>query len=299
MSAAVVLLASARQPAAAPEPLRATAAFSGFELPTPKAAPSTAPPGDQDEAGCGIADQGMGRYGAPRELPVGGLVVPEPAPTGQYDLLLHLHGGIPARRLLAPADLGLVIATVDLGVGSRPYAEAFYGPEPLEELLAAVGKELAPARLRHLIVSSWSAGYGAVREILAQHPASISGLILLDSVHASYTPAGDPQPEGIAPFIAYAERAKLGEGVLVLTHSEIQPPGYASTHEVANAILEAVGTRRQYAGLVPQFGVELKTTADDGGFHLRGFTGNGKDAHCAHMRLLPGLLKDVVLPALD
>jgi hypothetical protein len=256
--------------------------------------------GPEQRASCAIEDPGPGPYQPDwKKLPIGRMVVPDPPPTKTYDLVLHLHGGEGARRVIARAGLGVVLVAVDAGVGSRAYAETFYGPEPLEEILASVDEMLAPAQLGHLILSSWSAGYGGVREILKQHPTTPSAVVLLDSVHDSFEPDGETLvDEGLVPFVLLADRAKHEGAIVVLTHSAIEPPGYASTTEVADYLLETIDGRRRYGGLVPRHGVELKTRYDEGGFHLRGYTGTGKGAHCAHLEMLGEILKDEVLPAL-
>lgn len=307
-SAAVVYAASARSPV--PTPLGPTVDLAFDDLgaavwvaPSASASTSAAPVSppvnpEEDEAGCAIGDRGMGSYGEPVPLTKGSVVMPEGlGPT--YDLVLHLHGGGAARRVLAPADLGVVIATVDAGVGSRAYGAAFAEPGVLTTMLEEVGRATAPSRLRHLVVSSWSAGYGGVRQILRQAPASVDALVMLDSVHASYDGRGEVDPAGLVPFLRFAQRARGGEATMVLTHSEIRPPGYASTSEVADHLLGVLAVQRRYAGMVPFFGVELKTTYDEDGLHVRGFTGAGKDAHCAHVRMLPDLLRTEVLPTFE
>ncbi len=258
-------------------------------------------PVSEETASCSIPDNGTGRYGAAKKVPFGYMVAP-PIDGDRYDLLLHFHGGEAVRRVVAPADLGLVIVTVDLGVGSKIYSDSFYGPEPLEEVLEAVGRHMSddkPRLLRHLIVSSWSAGYGGVREILNQHPTAASAVVLLDSVHAGYQPDGESLVEvGLGPFVSLAHRALLEETTMVLTHSDIQPPNFASTTEVATYLLGKIEGRRSYAGLIDTFGVEHKTSFEKGALAIRGFTGNDKGAHCAHLRMLRGILEKDVLPRL-
>jgi hypothetical protein len=306
----VLVVAARRDLMPAPDPVQviAPAATSTSEAP-PDAGSSPWPgdAGDDDDtqASCAIADRGFGSYGPWQSLPQGRMLAPATPPTGEYDLLLHFHGAEAARKVLATADLGnddkvpLVIAGVDSGVGSAAYAEAFYGAEPLQDLLGTVGAALAPARLRYLFVSSWSAGYGAVREILTQHPTVPNAVILLDSVHSAYEADGKTLVKAsLNPFVALAERAIANEAILVLTHSEIRPPGYASTAEVAGFLLDQVGGRRRYAGLLGSHGVENKTRFDRGQLHVRGYTGAGKPAHCAHIEMLPDILKTEVLPAM-
>jgi hypothetical protein len=228
------------------------------------------------------------------------MLAPQPAPQGKYDVLLHLHGGEAARRVVAPLkSAALVLVAIDAGTGSRVYADVLAGPDPLQKILSAVGDAMKPAQLRHLIVSSWSAGYGGVREILNHHPTVPNALVLLDSVHASYDHDGKTiVTAGLEPFASYAARAIAGEALLVLTHSEIRPPGYAATGEVASWLLRGVDGRRRYAGLLLSHGVEFKTRFDRGGMHVRGYTGKGKPAHCAQLMLLEEILRDDVLPQL-
>jgi hypothetical protein len=305
LSATAVLVASGRVAPmrsvapTAPAPAAATAA-SPPPTTTAQSAPAVASAGNDGDPTCAIVDPGPGPYEpAWRDLPIGRMVVPAPAPQGSYTLVLHLHGGEGARRTVAAAGLDVVLATVDLGVGSRVYAEAFYGPEPLEELIAAVDEALAPARLGHLVVSSWSAGYGGVRSILQQHPTTPSAVVLLDSVHASFQPNGDAlATEGLEPFVHLFDRAKHNGAFVLLTHSAIVPPGFASTTEVADYLLAQVGGRRRYGGLTPAHGVELKTRYDEAMLHLRGYTGTGKGAHCAHLAMLGEVLAQDVLPGL-
>lgn len=300
----VTLFAVARRNARAVAPAEAVSAAVA-EVPPSSSAPTPEPsarawpePVGDDAASCSIPDQGRGAYGEQQGLPTGVMIAP-PLSGDRYDLLLHMHGGEAVRRVVAPADLGLVIVTVDEGVGSKVYAEAFYGPEPLEELLEAVGQRLAPAVLRHLIISSWSAGYGGVREILTQHPTAASAVVLLDSVHAGYGPDGETLVEaGLGPFVSLAHRAILGETTMVLTHSDIRPPNFASTTEVADYLLGQVDGRRSYAGLVSTFGVEHKTSFERGQLAMRGYTGTTKGAHCAHLRMLAGILAHDVMPRL-
>jgi hypothetical protein len=197
--------------------------------PSPSVVASTEPsaqvaerePGDPEA--CSIEDVGNGNY-TERELGIASarLFVPDPLPR-EYDLLLHFHGGEPVRRLVAPAKLGLVIATIDAGQGSQRY-RGVVGPKLLDEISAATLAKLG-AKPRHLVLSSWSAGYGAVHELLLQAPTAWRAIVLLDSLHASYDASGKADEKTLVPFFALAKRAEAEEQLLVLTHSSITPPG--------------------------------------------------------------------------
>jgi hypothetical protein len=306
-ASALVVLASAGhrvEPAVAAPEVAIAGAMPSAPLVAPSAARADEADLPDDEVPtCGIPDRGSGPYGSWQTLPLGRMMVPTPAPAESYDLLLHFHGGEAMRRVVAPempaGETPLVLAAVDAGVGSQAYAEAFAGAQPLEELLGTVGAALAPARLRYLVLSGWSAGYGALREILREHPTVPNALVLLDSLHSAYGPDGQSLvEESLAPFVAFARRAQSREAVMVLTHSEIRPPGYASTSEVASHLIDELGGKRSYAGLLPLRGVEAKTRWDDGLVSVRGYTGASKEAHCAHVAMLGDILRDDVLPAL-
>jgi hypothetical protein len=305
-SAVVFFLGSGRRAPEPPPPSELgrldLAVSAGFPASSASAAPDE-PEESEDAPTCGIPDPGKGRYGAWQTLPLGRMVVPQPPPRETYDLLLHFHGGEAVRRVLAAvepfSEVPLVIAALDAGVGSQAYAESFAGAQPLEELLGTVDSALAPARLRYLVVSAWSAGYGAVREMLREHPTVANAVVLLDSVHTSYEADGaTPVKEGVAPFLSFARRAQASEAVMVLTHSDIRPPGYASTTEVATTLIAELGGRRAYGGLLPAHGIELKTRYDAGLMHVLGYSGSSKEAHCAQLSLLPDILRNDVFPAL-
>jgi len=116
LSGLVVSLAASRRGL---PPVRATAAAGalGSAAPTATAAAVDAAvvdggttdsgAGGGGAASCSIADRGRGNYGDWQRLPIGRMIVPQPAPTGDYDLLIHFHGGAAARKLLAPLQLGL------------------------------------------------------------------------------------------------------------------------------------------------------------------------------------------------
>lgn len=299
----VVALATRRvadpAPAGAAGPMPASAPLAAVGSATAASAPARASSSEADhEPSCSFPDRGNGAYGPWRALGLGRLSAPEPLGT-RVDVLLHLHGGEAVRTLLAPADLGLVLVAVDVGQGSRRYAEAFQAPEALDRILTSIEREIGPARLGRVLLSAWSAGYGGVRAILERQPERVAAIILLDAVHAGYAADGTSLAEAeIAPFVAAARRAAAGETVMVLTHSEIRPPGYAATGEVAAELIARLDGRRRYAGLVPAFGVEHKTRFDRGKLHVWGYTGTGKGAHCAQLELLVPILREVVLPAL-
>lgn len=261
---------------------------------------------------CMMPDRGFGLYS--RWLPAvstGQMLVPEhpsivPA-DGAYHVILHFHGHDAVRKAFVEVARGEALVGIDLGVGSGAYEDAFALPSAFTDLKDGVLRALRrntrnpDATIRALTLSSWSAGYGAIQNILRFDPRAADAVVLLDSAHGGYVKTDAPQKgpptlatKTLAPFVAFAERAARGDATMVLTHSEIQPPGYASTREVADHLLREVGvTRHPTSGETP-LGLVARSSAERRGLTVKGYGGVDEHAHCAHTELLALALRDVL-----
>jgi hypothetical protein len=250
---------------------------------------------------CKPADPGYGIYAPWLEdaLPLGRLLMPRKGgltTSGAFDLVIHFHGSGAIRKALARTARGVFVVGVDLGVGSRVYGQAFARPEAFEHLLDAIEHQVArhrhidQAHIRKLTLSGWSAGYGAIRAILRQ-PASdrVNALILIDSLHSDYLDAEEAyglQPDQLAPFVRFAKLAARGKRFMFVSHSRIIPPGYASTMETAHYLVSRLGgrvdpTTRRDGPWLSRYEQGLL-----GDFFMRGYEGNSKYDHCAHISLI-------------
>lgn len=306
-SFAVVLAALAvgrrTEPAAAAGGPRSRAPLRPSPLPSGAEPEAIALPDDEAEIGCNFEDRGFGAYGGWRPLPLGkALVSPSSvASDGEYDLLVHFHGAEPVRRELAPLDLGLVIAAIDAGTRSSHYNRALRD-RSWYDVLASIDRVVmeatgvAGARARRVVVSSWSAGSGAVARIVERPSPRLDALILLDSLYAGYA-SGRPAliPGQLAPFVAMADAAARGGPLFYLTHTAIPTTGYASTGEVATFLLDQIGARA--IDVTPNEGDPMPLTRmyDGGNLYVRGHAGTTREAHCAELRLLPSILVEHVL----
>lgn len=274
---------------------------------TTSAAPSSAAPTPSammpalklvDET-CSFADAGLGDYVSARSALGAEVLVRKAAvaPDGSYDLLIHFHGALPVRRILAPLAKPLVVVSLDRGTTSGDYRGLFADRRAFEEFLSAVDKTVTDetgvkARVQRMAVSSFSAGYEAVRQVLTfapDHPA-LTGVILLDSLYGSYRPGTRTvAEEGLAPFEAAARRAlDQPRFAFLLTHSDVGTDGYATTGEVASTLLSNLVVRADRVTTDQSRG--LVRVAHERGFVVRGYKGNDKGAHCAHLALLPELI---------
>lgn len=240
----------------------------------------------------------------------GDVFVPDYLPRGLAapDLLVHFHG-TPAvvERELAAVKLPVVLVTVNYrglsGVYERPFAEPDLFPTILAEALAGLrerGLAAPEAHWGRLYLSSFSAGFGAIRTLLAvpEHYTRAAGLVLADTLYAGYeTEEGVKRlaERNMADFRRYAADAAAGQRVLVLTHSLQRSGRYAGTEETADDLIRHVGATRTPVDTAGPGGIRIVSRVDVGGFHVRGCAGSSKDDHAAHLynlRLAFGLLAE-------
>jgi hypothetical protein len=252
---------------------------------------------------CNTPNPGRGIYtGWDRAPSMGQMVMPEKGGVtrdGRFDVMFHFHGHEPVRKEWVQVMDGAVLAAVTLGVSSAPYYAGFADPGRFAQLIESVEQGVArhaglpSARVRHVGLSAWSAGYGAIAQILGQKRGRelVDTVVVLDGMHAGYE-GGKPDADALAPFIAFARRAARGETLMFVSHSSIIPPGYASSTETASYLIHALGGKptavKPRAG--DPMGLELLRRFDRQDLHVRGYAGNDKMDHCAHI----GLYRDVL-----
>lgn len=252
---------------------------------------------------CMTPDPGFGVYDRWSTAPsVGQMIMPHKGgitKNGGFDLVVHFHGHEPIRKEFVKTADGIVLVGIDLGIGSGAYSNAFAAPHVFSQLLKSVETAVAKktgkknAHVRKLALSAWSAGYGAIEMILRQ-PAGkrVDSVILLDSLHAGYASERDKSLKvaQLEPFVAFAKKAAAGSKFMFLSHSSIIPPGYASTSEVAEFLIKRVGGKPKKTTRQDVLGLDMVQRYDKGKFRVRGYTGDDKPDHCAHI----GLMADVV-----
>ncbi len=307
-----------RIPTPAPLPAREEAAAIEPESPSDDAAPLPRPAREPSALtprlrargynACFVPENGFGSYTQWERVGRGWMILPRDAirtHDGGYDVVVHFHGHEAVRHAFVEVAERTVLVGVDLGSTSVPYDRVFARPEAFTRLLEQVTLGLAQksgdarAHIRHLALSSWSAGSGAVRRIVSQFGTRIEAVILLDSLHSDYEP-GPPRRISLSPIAgvaAFAERATRGEAMLFLSHSQIVPPGYPSTTEIADQLIASVGGTRTPRQGMNALGAELVSGFDRGGMHVRGYLGGDKAAHCAHVELLAEAVRDYLEPA--
>ncbi|MFM7242651.1 MAG: hypothetical protein ACKO40_00560 [Planctomycetaceae bacterium] len=214
------------------------------------------------------------------------------------DLLIHFHGAVDTiRGAMERAGTSATVVVVNQPGLSAAYAAPFrddpklFGALLAEPPRAGGGDDAPTPRWRRVTLSCFSAGYGAVREVLRdEHSAArVDAIVAADSIYAGLdetTPADGVRhidPRDMAGFLAFARSAEAGEKVFVITHSA-QPTPYASTTETANFLLAALGIAREPVATAADEGFPQTSRAGRGRFEVLGFAGASGPAHLFHLR---------------
>ena len=215
-------------------------------------------------------------------------------------LYIHFHGA-PwlAEWSVQQRNRKAAIVTIHLGAGSGVYSRAFADPTKFAALLDDAAKQLSPQnppRFHPVVITSFSAGYGAVREILKNSVnwERIDAIVLMDSMHTGYTTGNQPGPletEPLQPFVDFAKAAAAGRKSLIVTHSEIFPGAFASTTETSDYVLSQLGLKRKPVVRWGPVGMQQTSEVRARRFLLMGFAGNSAPDHIDHFHGLEHWLK--------
>jgi hypothetical protein len=212
-------------------------------------------------------------------------------------LLFFFHGGTWLPEAAA-ARAHVATVSVQAGAGSGTYARLFTDTQRFSHLLAEAESK-AGTRFTHVILGGWSAGCGAVREIL-KTPGSYArtdAVLLIDGIHTDY-PDGKPGPleskigtGNLDVWVQYARDAIAGRKRMLVTHSEIFPGTFASTTETADYLLAQLGVPRRAVLKWGPMGLQQLSEARSGSFRLMGFAGNSAPDHVDQLHALPAWLE--------
>ena len=221
--------------------------------------------------------------GERRAVKLGSILLPR-GKTNDIPLVIHFHGDAwLAEQEIRRAWPQAAVLAVQAGAGSRVYEERVRDP--------AVVQEILDMRWRRVVLSGWSAGYGAIRQILRNpaFAAKIDAVLLLDGMHAGR----DSMPDDVGPFLDFARRAAQGKGRMLITHSEVFPGAYASTTETADWLLEQLGLTRRPVLKWGPLGMQQLSDARRSRFRLLGFAGNSAPDHVDHVQALGRWIREV------
>lgn len=244
----------------------------------------------------------------------GVLYIPETfsSKDGDYDLLIHFHGNVKVIVESAEvAQVNALVAVVNLGVGSAVYENAYAAPGTYEALLSQIHhaiseRGLQSPALRRVGLSSWSAGYGAISTILQVRRKTdpLDAILLSDGLHCGRLPERPSMlnHRQLAPFVDAAKKAATGDMLFAISHSDIDPVTYVGSGETATYLLDAVKKHAAWTesspvapahlqlkaainAVEPSLEKKMEPTRDvrAGDLHVRGFRGQTKEHHSAHL----------------
>jgi hypothetical protein len=212
-------------------------------------------------------------------------------------LLIFFHGGKWLPEAAAARDRMAVIS-IQIGAGSGVYVRAFTDPQRLQNLLREA-EQRAGIKLTPLTLGGWSAGCGAIREILKSPEAyaRVDRVLAIDGIHTDYA-EGKPGPlesklgtENLENWVRLARDAMVGTKRLMVTHSEIFPGTFASTTETADYILAQLNLKRRPVARWGPMRTQVLSEVRAGRFLLLGFAGNTAPDHVDQLHSLPEYLK--------
>lgn len=215
-------------------------------------------------------------------------------------LFIHFHGGTWLPEVAAAKVGNTAVISIQIGAGSSAYARPF-GDAQLFSRLLAEAETKAGVKFAPLSLTAWSAGYGAVREILKvpEHYARVEKVLLIDGLHAGYV-GGKPgtgksqeselETDNLEIFLKFARDAVAGRKRMIVTHSEIFPGTFASTTETADWLLGQLGLKRTPVVKWGPMQTQQLSEARAGKFWLIGFAGNSAPDHVDQLHSLPEYL---------
>ncbi len=212
------------------------------------------------------------------------------AKRGGYDLIVHFHGlGKIQERNIEQAHLNVAVVSINLGVGTDPYAKPFARKEVFENLLAEVHAEIeksgrAPgAQLRRLALSAWSAGYVSVARVMTD-PAiaqKVDAVVLADGFFTSFTNVKKRtvNEAGIQPMARFAEAAERDEKLFAITHTTIPTGDFPSVQECVAKLLEMTSLAKTPSQAIGPREMHEIYLVDRGSFHVHGYEGQTAGDH--------------------
>jgi hypothetical protein len=199
---------------------------------------------------------------------------------------------------VAGAQNKVAVIAVQAGAGSASYTRLFEDPARFPALIKEAETK-AGVRFGRVMLGGWSAGCGAIRQIL-RDPASyarVDAALMIDGIHTDYVD-GKPGPleskiggGNLEIWQQLARDAIVGRKRAIVTHSEIFPGTFASTTETADYLLKELNLVRRPVLKWGPMGLQELSEARAGRFLLIGYAGNSAPDHVDQLHSLPVYVK--------
>lgn len=235
--------------------------------------------------------------GRRESLALGPLFLPAGLRHAHPAILFFFHGGSWIPQVAAVRN-HVAVVSVQAGAGSAAYAQLFGDPKRFPALLREAESK-AGTRFGHVMLGGWSAGCGAIRQIL-KTPESyqrVDSVLLIDGMHTGYVD-GKPgplesriNPDNLEVWLQLSRDAIQSRKRMVVTHSEIFPGTFASTTETADYLVTQLGLAPHTVLKWGPMGLQQLSEAKAGRLLLIGYAGNSAPDHVDQLHSLPVFLK--------
>ena len=219
------------------------------------------------------------------------------ASSNANSILIHFHGDVETvGQPLLRSRFDGTLAVVNFPGLSSAYAKPLADdPQLIDQILNqawdtahGVGDNPVGHSWKRISVSSFSAGYGAIRELLKsdRNVKRISAIVTADSIYAGHEKSSEDRrvdAEHMQGFLKFARLATAGEKRFVLSHSA-QPTPYASTTETADYLLRSLMIPREPNATIQRDGFHQSTRGAQGRFVVLGFEGKSGKDHMHHLQ---------------
>jgi hypothetical protein len=232
-------------------------------------------------------------------LGLGTLFVPERVQKAQgARLLFFFHGGDWLPEVAVARQRRMAVVTVQAGQGSGTYVNLFTDAARFPKLIAEAESK-SGMKFSEVYLGGWSAGCGALRQILKDPPSyqRVSRVLCIDGIHTGYA-KGAPGPaeseiqsENLQVWLQMGRDAITGKKRLIITHSEIFPGTYASTTETADYLLREWGLTPHPVVKWGPMKTQILSEVRRGRLLVIGFAGNSAPDHVDELQSLPEYLK--------
>lgn len=233
------------------------------------------------------------------DLGLGTLFVPgRVKKTRGVRLLFFFHGGDWLPEVAVAHQRNMAVISVQAGPGSSTYANLFADPLRFPKSIADAESK-SGLKFGEIDLGGWSAGCGALREIL-KDPTSykrVSRVLCIDGIHTGYV-NGKPGPkesqidiDNLQIWLQIGRDAMAGKKRLIITHSEIFPGTFASTTETADYLLREWGLKSHAVVKWGPMKTQTLSEVKRGRLLVIGFAGNSAPDHVDELHSLPEYLR--------
>ena len=204
---------------------------------------------------------------------------------GSYDLIVHFHGlGKLQEGNLDRSQINAAVVSINLGVGTDQYGNAFRDPESFKKLLAETHEEIAKSgrapgaqAANRIALSAWSAGFVSVQRIMAEpaNASMIDAVLLADGFFTSFTDLKKRviNTASLERFVPLVESASKNEKLFAITHTAIPTGNYPSVEETVGKLLEMTSSAKTPSKAIGPRNMHEIYVVDRGSFHVKGYEG--------------------------